>query len=344
MGKALFLHGPADARVAPFNLREGAPGEALLEVAAVGICGSDLHYYKDGGIGAAMIEEPFVPGHEFSGFLCEDAEDLGLARGALVAVDPNQACGACEWCRERHFNLCPKVRFIGAPPNDGAMTQRLWVPRSQIVAMPPAFDALEAVMLEPLGVAIHAVDLAKPRLLERVGVVGCGPIGLLIIQVLKAAGAGEIFVADPQPHRRELALKLGAAKAATGAEDIAAWSDGGCPLVLEATNAPEGFRDAVRATRIGGRIVLVGIPDGDLYTLPAAEARRRALKIKFARRMGEVYPRAIELVASGKVDVASMVSHRIDLDEGPATFRALAASEPGYVKALIYPNGPKRNA
>ncbi len=266
MGKALFLHGAHDARVAPFNLREGQPGEALLEVAAVGLCGSDLHYYKDGGIGSARILAPFVPGAD-------------------------------------------------------------------------RFTPEEAVMLEPLGVAIHAVDLAKPRLLERVALVGCGPIGLLILQVLKAAGAGEILAVDPQPHRRDLATKLGATRASASVAEIRDWTKGeGCPLVVEATNAPEGFRDAVLAARIGGRVVLVGIPDGDTYTLPAAEARRRGLKIKFARRMGDVYPRAIELVATGKVDVNVLVSHRFTLDEAPEAFRLHAEDAPGMVKSIIFPN------
>ena len=336
----MFLYGTRDARVAPFNLREGRRGEALLEVAAVGLCGSDLHYYKDGGIGAAKIREPFVPGHEFGGYLCEDAEELGLERGALVAVDPNKACGHCDWCRDGHFNLCPNVEFIGAPPIDGAMTERIWVPRSQMVALPEGMGPLEAVMLEPLGVAIHTVDLAKPRLLERVALLGAGPIGLLVLQVLKAAGAGEILVVEPLDHRRAMADRLGATRVGASAADVVEWTDGvGCPLVIEATNNPLGFRDAVQCARIGGRVVLAGIPDGDVYTLPAADARRRALKIKFVRRMGEVYPRAIDLVDSGRVDVATLVTHRVGLEEAPGVFRALADNEPGYVKALIYPNG-----
>jgi L-iditol 2-dehydrogenase len=341
VGKALFLHGPSDARVAPFNLREGLPGQVMLDVAAVGLCGSDLHYYKDGGIGSAVIRSPFVPGHEFAGYLCEDLDAHELPRGSLVAVDPNKACGHCAWCREGHANLCPRVEFIGAPPFDGAMTQRIWVAGSQIVPLPPDFDPLKAVMLEPLGVAIHAVDLAKPRLLERVALLGAGPIGLLILQVLRTAGAGEVLVVDPLTHRREAASRLGAAHVLASVDELDSLTEGeGCPLVIEATNAPTGFREAVRAARIGGRIVLVGIPDGDTYTLPAAEARRRALKIKFARRMGEVYPRAIALVASGKVDVVSMVSHRVGLEETPAAFKALAENASGYIKVLIYPNGP----
>jgi len=340
MSRALFIHGARDVRVSPLNLREGREDEVLLDVAAVGVCGSDLHYYKDGGIGSAVIKSPFVPGHEFGGWLCDDVSELGLRRGQLVAVDPNKSCGHCEWCLEGYRNLCPNVEFIGAPPFDGAMTERLWAPKGQLVALPESFDALDAAMLEPLGVAIHAVRLAKPQMLERVGVLGCGPIGLLIVQVLKATGAGEVLVCDPLPHRRAMAEKLGADRASDSVASLIEWSSGGCPLVLEATNSPFGFRDAVRATRIGGRIVLVGIPDGDTYTLPAADARRRGLKIKFARRMGEVYPLAIQFLAAGKVDVRSIVTHCVGLEEAPGVFAALAANAPGYGKALIDPKRP----
>ncbi len=340
MSQALFLHAARDARVAPFNLREGGPGEVLVEVAAVGLCGSDLHYYKDGGIGSAAIQAPFVPGHEFAGWLACDLPTLGLERGTLVAVDPNDACGTCAHCRAGHMNLCPNVKFIGAPPFDGAMTGRIWVPETQVVPLPGPMSAEQAVMLEPLGVAIHAVDLAKPRLLEPVALLGCGPIGLLVLQVLRAAGAGAVMAVDPLPHRRDMAVRLGAAwVGASVAELRAQTGNEGTPLVVEATNAPEGFRDAVLAARIGGRVVLVGIPDGDQYTLPASEARRRALKIKFARRMGEVYPRAIRLVASGAVDVEMLVTHRFALADAPEAFRLHAANAPGMVKSLIYPNG-----
>jgi L-iditol 2-dehydrogenase len=335
MSRALFIRGARDVSVAPFNLREGREGEVLIDVASVGVCGSDLHYYKDGAIGAAVIRSPFVPGHEFGGYLYNDVDGLGLRRGQLVAVDPAKSCGRCEWCRDGHPNLCPEVEFTGAPPFDGAMTERIWAAKSQLVTLPESFDALDAVMLEPLGVAIHAVRLAKPQMLERVGVLGCGPIGLLIMQVLKAAGAGEVLACDPLPHRRAMAEKLGVDRVGDSSASLVEWSKGGCPLVLEATNSPFGFRDAVSASRIGGRIVLVGIPDGDTYTLPAADARRRGLKIKFARRMGDVYPLAIQFLAAGKVDVRSIVTHRVGLEEAPGVFAALAANAPGYGKALI---------
>lgn len=340
MSEAVLLHGARDVRVLSVDLPEGGPQKTLLDVAAVGICGSDLHYYKDGGIGAARIREPFIPGHEFGGYLCEDVAELGLKRGALVAVDPNRSCGRCEWCLAGHRNLCPKVEFIGAPPFDGAMTKRIWIPKSQIVPLPETMGPLEAAMLEPLGVAIHAVDLARPRLLERVALLGAGPIGLLILQALKVAGAGDVHVVEPLEHRRAAALALGAETAVARVDDfVRGDGENGCPLVIEATNSPHGFRDAVLASRIGGRVILAGIPDGDSYVLPAAEARRRGLKLKFVRRMGEDYPRAIRLVSSGRVDVKTVVTHREALKKAPELFEALAAGRAGYLKVLLYPNG-----
>lgn len=340
MSRALYLHGARDMRVGASNLRERRDGEVLLKVAAVGICGSDLHYYKDGGIGSATIREPFILGHEFAGWIEEDVGERDLKRGTLVAVDPADSCGRCEHCRAGHANLCPNVKFIGSPPHHGAMTERMWVPSDLLVALPAGFSAEMAAMLEPLGVAIHAVDLAKLRVLERVAVLGCGPIGLLVIQVLRLAGAGEILAVDPIESRRAFAFRVGATKAGASAADVGLWTGGeGCPLVIEATNAPEGFRDAVSAAKIGGRVVLVGIPDGDLYTLPASDARRRGLSIKFSRRMGEVYPRAIELVATGKVDVVSLISDRVGLDQAAEAFRRLAGAAPGMNKAIIFPNG-----
>ena len=168
MTEALFLCGPRDARVAPFNLREGRSNEVLIEVAAVGICGSDLHYYKDGGSGshscrATSSAAPFAT--TFRARPC--------ARRVWWRWTPTSRA-PLRLAPQGYFNLCPNVQFFGAPPFDGAMTARLWAPTSQIVKLPPALTPLDAVMLEPLGVAMHAVD---------------HPIGLLILQVLKAAGA-----------------------------------------------------------------------------------------------------------------------------------------------------------
>jgi len=309
-------------------------------VSAVGICGSDLHYYLEGGIGRQRIAEPFVPGHEFAGRLAEDYAPLGLVRGTLVAIDPARPCGTCEWCWRGHVNLCPNVAFAGAPPHGGAMTERITVEPHQIHPLPEGINASEAVMLETLGVALHALDLGKPQLLESVAVVGCGPVGLCAVQLLRAAGVGEIMAVDPVGYRAETAGSMGATRSGDRVEAVADWTSGrGADLVIEATNAPLGFQHAADAARIGGRVVLVGIPEGNVYSLTADTARRKGLTVKFSRRMGEVYPRTIRLVAEARVDMKRVVSHRVPMAEAAAAFARQADYRDRALKTLVCPNG-----
>lgn len=341
MGTAAYIHGAGDIRIGNYDPDPAEPGWSLVNIASVGVCGSDLHYYKDGGIGSAEISKPFIPGHEFSAHLTADIEHKSLRNGQLVAIDPALPCHQCEWCFKGHHNLCPHVVFIGAPPHNGALTQTLSVPVESILPIPESITADQAAMLEPLGVCIHAVDLAKPQLMESVAVIGCGCIGLGIIQLLKLSGCGTIYAIDPQAHRVEAATKLGAD---IGADSVNAVRDStqgrGCDLVIEATNSPNGMVDAVRACCIGGRAVLVGIPDGNHYSpMDASEARRKGLKLKMSRRMGNVYPRAIELVHQSKVNVDAMVSHRFSLEDSADAFEMQANDTDGLIKSIIYPNG-----
>lgn len=341
MNSAAFIHGVKDIRIGELRAPVANETTAVVEVLSVGVCGSDLHYYKDGGIGSAVISAPFVPGHEFSARLNSDIESLELSRGQLVAIDPALPCHHCEWCFKGHHNLCPNVIFLGAPPHHGALTNQIAVPFSSIIPLPESLTADQGAMLEPLGVCIHAVDLAKPKLFESVTVLGCGPIGLGIIQLLTNHLCDKIIAIDPQLHRQKKALELGATMVGANRDVLTDATNGqGTNLVIEATNSPDGFRDAVLSTKIGGRIILAGIPDGDVYsTISAAEARRRGLSIKFSRRMGDVYPRAIDLVATGKIDVDVLVTHRFELEQTSDAFNMQADEHDGLIKSLVYPSG-----
>lgn len=338
--QAAYIHAARDVRLGPFRPEATERNDVAVAVAASGICGSDLHYYKDGGIGSAGIREPFVPGHEFAATLLDDVPSRKLTRGTLVAVDPATPCRACEWCDRGHPNLCPNVVFIGSPPHHGAMTTRLFVPAASLVPLPDGMDAETGAMLEPLGVCIHAGDLAQPRAHETAAVLGCGPIGLGLLQVLRDAGVSDIVCIDPQAHRARVATSLGASATGDSIEAVLDHSDGrGVDLVVEATNSPNGFADSVSAAAIGARMVLVGIPDGDRYELAASEARRRGLTVRFSRRMGHVYPRAIELVQRGRVDLGPLVSHRVALEDVPDAFHMQADEADGLVKTVVFPNG-----
>jgi len=333
--KAARLHGVKDIRVEAVPDPIPEADQILLATRAVTICGSDLHYYLEGAIGSDRPSQPHILGHEFA---AEVIENGPLPKGTLVAVDPNRACGTCQWCAEGHPNLCPNVKFSGVPPYHGALAEYVAARPEEVVVVPASFSPSDAAMLEPLGVAVHALDLAHLRPLDSVGVVGCGPIGLLILQVAAASGAGLRVVVDPIAERRELALHLGAEHAfATVDEANDVLGPRGVDVVLEATDAQHGPEDAVKLTRIGGRLVLVGIPNGNRFSMDAGLVRRKGLTIKMARRMGHVYPRSIELVKRAQVTFAPLVTHRFSLGETPQAFALQASRANGVIKSCIEP-------
>ena len=315
-GAVARLHGTGDVRVADEPVRAPQPGESLVRVEAIGVCGSDLHWFEEGGIGDARLTRPVVPGHEFAGVV-----EGGPLDGRRVAVDPALPCGVCARCHEGHRNLCPDVVFAGHGDCDGGMQQYLCWPTAALHPLPEGFGGATGAMLEPLGVAIHALDLGHVALGDDVAVVGCGPIGLLLIQVARAAGARVALAVDPLAHRREAAARAGA-ELVTAPDDVPELA---VDVGFEVAGNDAAVELAMRATRPGGRLVLAGIPSDDRTSFSAGLARRRGLTIAMVRRMGEVYPRAIRLVERGDVDVASLVTHRYPLSRVADAFEVAAA-------------------
>ncbi len=336
--QAALLHGPGDVRVKEVSVPETDPGQVRLKSRSVGICGSDLHHFREGSTGGHANEDPFVLGHELAGEVPEEsAEVLGLDPGTVVAIDPAHPCGGCEWCERGHHNLCPNVEFKGVAEHPGGLAEYIDVYPEQVIPVPDDFDPDMAALLEPLGVAIHAVDLADIDLMDTVAVLGAGPIGLLIAQVVQVAGAGECVVIDPLDYRRTVAERCGADRTAAQHEAIADWTDGrGADVVIEATNTPDGFEHTIDSVRIGGSIVLVGIPEGNEYQLTAAPARRKGVTIKFCRRMGDVYPRAIQLVDRERVDLDPIMTHQFSLHETPEALALQSRYDDGVVKAMVH--------
>lgn len=313
------LHGKADLRLHDEERPRPGPGEVLVRVGAVGLCGSDIHWFAEGGIDLARVTRPFVLGHEFGG-VTED--------GRRVAVDPAIPCGVCRPCLEGEANLCESIRFAGDGRHDGALGEWVAWPERCVVPLPAPLTEADGAMLEPLGVAIHAVDLGHMRTGASVGVFGCGPIGLLLLQVARLSGA-RLFATDlaSRPHRLQAARELGAEvfAAEDGREGGAirdAAGRGGLDTAFEAAGEQAAVDAAVEAVRPGARIVLAGIPSDTRTSFAAGTARRKGLTLVLARRMGHVYPRAIQLVAGGHVDVRSLVTHRFPLAQIGAAFDA----------------------
>jgi L-iditol 2-dehydrogenase len=319
--KVLRLHSAGDLHLHTEPDPVPGPGEALLRVTAVGLCGSDLHWFVEAGIGDAQLARPLVLGHEFAGVI-----ENGERRGERVAVDPAIPCGACEFCLEGNPNLCAALRFAGYETEDGALREYMAWPTRCLYSLPDSLTDADGVMLEPLGVAIHAVDLGHLKTGMTVGVFGCGPVGLLVLQVARAAGATRLIATDKLPHRLEAARSFGATtviQATDGqesAEVLAATNGRGVDVSFEVAGENEAVETAIAAAKPGGRVILVGIPAEDRTAFTASLARRKGLTIKLSRRMKRVYPRAIRLVESGMVDVRSLVSHRFPLEEFSRAF------------------------
>ena len=332
------LHGPGDIRLHDEDRPVPGPGESLVRVTAVGLCGSDLHWFGEGGIGDARLDRPIVLGHEFAGVV-----ESGPRHGARVAVDPAISCGACARCAEGNPNLCPAVRFAGHGATDGALRELLAWPDTHLDPLPDSLSDADGAMLEPLGVALHMVDLGRLRPGQTVGVLGCGPIGLLVVQLARLAGAAQVLATERLLHRVEAACALGAtaipvSDESTGAAALLRETDGrGLDVALEVAGDNAAVEGAVEAARPGGLVVLGGIPAEDRMAFRASTARRKGLTLKLARRMKDTYPRAIELVRDGSVDVDSLVSHRFALADVSAAFHT-AARRDG-LKVLVEPQG-----
>lgn len=344
---AARLHGPSDLRVEQVpHPGEPGPGMALIRAATTGICGSDLHSYVDGRIGDTPVQAPLILGHEFSGVVeavgsdCVDGHFEPLESGGRVAVDPAQPCGRCEFCEQGNPNLCRRLHFCGNYPDGGSFCEWLHMPARSCFALPDTLDDEQGALLEPLGVAIHAVDLARLRVADSLAILGAGPIGLLILQIAQLAGASPIFISDKFPWRLKLAGRFGGipVNCAEGSavERVLRETGGrGVDVAIEAAWADHSVADAAEMARLGGRLVLVGIPSDDRVGLKHSTARRKGLTIRMSRRMKHMYPRAIRLVEQGRVDLKGLISHRFPLERAVDAFRLNAAYADEVVKVMI---------
>jgi L-iditol 2-dehydrogenase len=344
---AARLHGPKDLRVERVP-HPGPPGrgQVLLRVLTTGICGSDLHSYLDARIGDTPISQPLILGHEFSGAVeAVGSESFGgnfqqLKPGTRVAVDPAQPCHRCELCERGHPNLCCHLAFCGNYPYGGSFCEWMLMPARSCFPVSKHIDDEAAALLEPLGVAIHAMDLAKIRVASTVAIVGAGPIGLLILQVARLAGAAPIFVTDKFPWRLKLAQRWGGVPICCDREDpvqhVARETRGrGVDIAIEAAWADESVSQAAEMARLGGRVVLVGIPGDDRLALKHSTARRKELTLVLSRRMKHVYPRAMQLAERGSVDLKGLVSHRFPLRKAAEAFQLNSAYRNKVVKVMI---------
>jgi L-iditol 2-dehydrogenase len=321
---------------------EPGPGEVLVRVRAVGVCGSDVHYYLDGRIGDAVVSFPFTLGHEFAGEVAALGPGVdGPPVGTRVAVDPAVPCGHCEQCLGGNQNCCPTVEYAGSPPTQGTLAEFYLVPAENCEPLPDALNFADGAVLEPLGVVGHALNLAKIRPGDTVAVLGGGPIGLLTLQVALGSAAGAVYLTEPVAERRAVAAQLGASGVCDpSAEEPADWmmaqtNGRGADIVIEAAWGAEAVDQAVRMARAAGKVILIGIPREDCTSFQASLARRKGLSILVVRRMKFDYWRAIALVERGVVGTRALVTHRFPLERSAEALELVASVSDGVVKAMI---------
>ena len=335
--KALHLHGRGDLRLHDEPAPTPSDGEVLVRVTAVGLCGSDRHWFLEGSIGDAALTQPLVLGHEFVGTI-----ESGPRAGERVALDPAIPCGCCVVCRSGQPHLCPELRFAGHGSTDGALRTLLPWPERLAYRLPSSISDAEGALLEPLGVALHALDLGRVGAGTTAAVFGSGPIGLLLLQALGVVGATTILATDRLSHRVAVAAAMGATHALEADEALAdrALTErlprGGVDVAFEAAGEDDALASAIDAVRPGGRIVIVGIPDGDRTSFSASTARRKGLTLLFCRRMEATdLPRAIALAETGRVQLGPLVSERYALSEWRQAFDAL--TERRGLKVVVEP-------
>ncbi len=322
------LYGARDIRVETQELTEPGPGEVLLAMAAGGICGSDLHYYQDGGFGPVRVREPIISGHEASGHVRALGEGVsGLAIGQLVAVNPSQPCGHCQFCLKGQPIHCLEMRFMGSamrlPHEQGMFRDRLVVPAKQCATFSDATSPAEAACTEPLAVCLHAVVQAGDLRGAKVLVTGAGPIGLLTIAAARNAGAGVIVATDLTDAALQRAPAMGADRSinvATGADAPLPYQEnkGYFDVIFDCSAAAPALRTAFACVRPRGTIVQVGVT-GDL-TIPLNALVGKEIVWRGSQRFHDEFAIAAGLISTRKIDVRPIISHSFPLDEAKAAF------------------------
>jgi L-iditol 2-dehydrogenase len=331
--KAAVLHAPGEIRIEERERPRPGPREVLVKVTAVGVCGSDVHYYEHGRIGPFVVEAPLILGHESAGRVAELGEGVTKhAEGDRVTLEPGVPCGRCRECRAGRYNLCADVVFFATPPIDGAFAEFVVIHEDFAFALPDELSDEEGALMEPLSVGVWACRKAGVSAGDRVLVTGAGPIGLLAMQCARAFGATDVAVSDVNPHRLELALRTGATRTATPGDELGDDFD----ALIECSGHPGALTAGIKALRPAGTAVLVGMGPGEEGTLPLSAIQTREIWVTGTFRYANTYPTAIALAATGRVDLKAIMSGRFELDEAEAALRA-GREDPESVKPMVLP-------
>ena len=334
--RAAVLRAPGDVVIEERPIPRAGPGQVVVRVRAVGVCGSDTHYYKHGRIGRFVVEAPLVLGHEAAG----EVTDLGpgvtrLAVGERVSIEPGVPDLTCGQCLAGRYNLCPNIRFFGTPPVDGAFAEYVVVHEAFAHPVPNSVSDDAAALLEPLSVGIWACMKARVTAGSRVLITGAGPIGLVSVAAALAFGATEVVVSDVNPVRLALAKELGATMVIDAREASVTDLHRSPEVLLECSGHPPAIGEAIRTLDRAGRAVLIGM-GGDEIVLPLSVIQERELQLTGTFRYAGTWPRAIALIASGRINLDRLVTGTYRLDQAQEALTAGRRDQQS-VKVVVHP-------
>lgn len=341
---AAFLAGVRRFELGDVPMPSPREGEVLIELTAVGICGSDMHYFRIGRIGTQRVGFPLIIGHEPAGIITGIGKNVStLKEGQRVAVDPAIPCHRCRACARGQFNLCYHLRFLGSPGVSGAFQRFLVMPAKCAVVLPERVDEALGSATEPLGVALHAIHLVKARKGDRAAIIGGGPIGLSVAALLKAQGIPVVTLSDPRRKRREIARRLSVRNAVEPDGFVAAAGKAtqgfGADIVFECSGAPEAYDQAVSACCRGGRVAILGINEVDTVNIEPHEWRRRELTLIQVRRSNRTLKKVLKLVSGSDLGLrkAGFFSNSIGLGGIQEAFERLDDRASNEVKIIVDP-------
>lgn len=339
--QAAVLYAPGDLRAEEVPLPAFGPGEVLLEVAACGVCGSDL----DRALRKGSHRVPLILGHEFSGHVRDVGPGVDPAWvGTLVTVPPLIPCRTCEPCVGGQFSLCTNYSYFGSRV-DGAYARFVTVPVGNLLRVPQLMDPRLAAMADPAAIALHAIWRCGARIGDKVAVAGAGPIGLLALQLARILGASKVVALDIVPQKLDLARQLGADGAYASVADVMAEHPDGFDVVIETTGVNPGEEAAVLLAGRHGRVAFIGIPNAPV-TL-SAKAFDQVLRYEItltgswnsfsAPFPGAEWTTVVDLFASGKLRGIELITDEVGIEDVPALLPRLADRSEFHLKALVFP-------
>ncbi|HUB51436.1 MAG TPA: alcohol dehydrogenase catalytic domain-containing protein [Terracidiphilus sp.] len=340
--RAAELIAPRTFRPAEMPIEDPGPGEVQVRIEAVGVCGSDLHAYAEGAVGSTPNAYPMVLGHEPAGLIVKTGAGVtGLAPGDRGALEPALYCYHCEFCLTGHHNVCANIRFLSTPHHPGFFRELVNLPAVNFKPIPAEISFDAATLAEPLAIAMHSLRLTSVREGESVAVIGAGPIGLMTIAALRAAGAGKIWAVEPLAYRRELALAIGAGAALEPGEALEeilrATGQRGVDCAIDCAAASESTNQAVLLARNAGRVALTGIHSTQFVSLDGSAMRRKELTIFNVRRSNHETDEAVELLRTNASWFAPMLTHARPLDRIDEAFAIASQYQDGVGKMIVRP-------